>query len=350
MSEDAPASRRPTIADVAAAAQVSVATVNRVLSGKQPVRRATARQVAEAAEALGFYAARAIRSRAETEPPRRVFGFLMQQRGRSFYQVLANELKAATIASTAVRGEAIVEHRDDLSPEGTAECLLKLGRRVDAIAVVAADHPRITEAIDQLSASRVPVAAIVSDLTAPARAGYVGLDNWKVGATAGWAMAKLCGKPGKVGVFVGNHRYMCQDICEIRFRSYFRERAPEFQVLDGITTFEDSAYAYQSVLDLLHRNPDLVGLFLAGGGKSGILRALREDAGKTGNLVVVALDLTPKTRAGLLDGVVDVILSHPFKLLAETTVELLASATSAETSSEPVQRLLPFEIYTPENL
>jgi len=125
---------------------------------------------------------------------------------------------------------------------------------------------------------------------------------------------------------------MCQDICEIRFRSYFRERAPEFQVLEGITTFEDSAYANQSVLDLLHRTPDLVGLFLAGGGKSGILRALRDEPGKAENLVVVALDLTPKTRAGLLDGFVDVILSHPIKLLAEATVDLLVSATTGQTN------------------
>src|ERR1700722_13848718 len=108
MSEDA---RRPTIADVAAAAQVSGATVNGVRSGKQPVRKATARQVVQAAETLGFYAARAMRVRAHAEPPRRTFGFLMQQRGRSLYQMLGNELKAATLASSAVRGEAIVEHR-----------------------------------------------------------------------------------------------------------------------------------------------------------------------------------------------------------------------------------------------
>ena len=350
MSEDASAHRRPTIADVAAAAQVSVATVNRVLSGKQAVRRATARQVAEAAEALGFYAARAIRVRTQAEPPRRTFGFLMQQRGRSLYQMLGSELKAATLASTAVRGEAIVEYREDLSPEATAERLLKLGRDVDAIAVVAADHPRVTEAIDELSANRVPVVAVISDLTAASRAGYVGLDNWKVGATAGWAMARLCKKPGKVGIFVGNHRYLCQDICEIRFRSYFRERAPEFQALDAITTFEDSAYGYQSALDLMHRTPDLVGLFLAGGGKSGVLRALREDANSAKDLVVVAVDLTPKTRAGLLDGSIDVVLSHPVKQLAQTTVELMASATSGEINGEPIQRVLPFEIFTPENL
>ena len=351
MSETASANRRPTIADVAAAAQVSIATVNRVLSGKQAVRKATARQVVEAAEALGFYATRALRVRSQAEPPRRAFGFLMQQRSRSLYQMLGNELKAATLASSAVRGEALVEHRDDLSHEATAERLLKLGREVDGIAVVSVDHPRITEAIDRLRANRVPVVAVISDLTASGRAGYVGLDNWKVGATAGWAMAKLCKKPGKIAVFVGNHRYLCQDMCEIRFRSYFRERATKFQVLDAITTFEDSKYAYQSTLDLLHRTPDLVGVFIAGGGKTGVLRGLREDdSGLAKSLNVVGLDLTPEARSGLLDGVVDVILSLPIKLLAETTVELLASVTSGETHTGPVQRLLPFEIYTPENL
>ena len=351
MSEDASTNRRPTIADVAAAAQVSIATVNRVLSGKQAVRKATAQQVVQAAEAVGYYAARAIRIRTQPEPPRRTFGFLMQQRGRSLYQMLGGELKAATLASSAVRGEAMVEHRDDLSPEATAECLLKLGRNVDAIAVVTVDHPRITDAIQRLRANRVPVVAVISDVTAPARAGYVGLDNWKVGATAGWAIAKLCKRPGKIAVFVGNHRYLCQDICEIRFRSYLRERATEFQVLDAITTFEDSNYAYQSTLDLLHHTPDLVGLFIAGGGKSGVLRGLREDASRLARDVnVVGLDLTPEARAGLMDGVVDFILSHPIKLLAETTVDLLVDATSGDTQREPVQRLLPFEIFTPENM
>jgi LacI family transcriptional regulator len=164
-------------------------------------------------------------------------------------------------------------------------------------------------------------------------------------------MARLCKRPGKIAVFVGNHRYLCQDMNEIRFRSYFRERAAGFQVLDAITTFEDSSYSYQSTLDLLHRTPDLVGIFIAGGGKSGVLRALREDdAGLARSLTVVGLDLTPEARSGLLDGAIDVVIAHPIRRLAEETVELLAAVTTGETHGEPVQRLLPFEIYTPENL
>jgi LacI family transcriptional regulator len=55
-------------------------------------------------------------------------------------------------------------------------------------------------------------------------------------------MAKLCRRLGKIAVFFGNHRYLCQDMREIRFGPYFRERGTDFQVLDAITAFEDSKY------------------------------------------------------------------------------------------------------------
>ena len=69
-----------------------------------------------------------------------------------------------------------------------------------------------------------------------------------------------------------------------------------------------------------------------------------------GKIARVGLDLTPEARSGLLDGVINVILAHPIKQLAETTVDLLAGATAGDSRGEPVQRLLPFEIYKPENL
>ncbi len=54
----------------------------------------------------------------------------------------------------------------------------------------------------------------------------------------------------------------------------------------------------------------------------------RRDAPLAKTLNVVGLDLTPEARSGLVDGVVDIILSHPIKLLAETTVDLLATVTA----------------------
>src|SRR4051812_6722809 len=87
-------------------------------------------------------------------------------------------------------------------------------------------------AVDRLRGRGVPVLALVSDLSAPNGAGYVGLDNWKVGRTAAWAVADLRQRPGDVAIVVGSHRYRCQEACEMGARSYFREYAPDLQLLE----------------------------------------------------------------------------------------------------------------------
>ena len=72
-------------------------------------------------------------------------------------------------------------------------------------------------------------------------------------------------KSGGRAVFFEN-RYLCQDVCEMSFRSYFRQHAPEFELMEPMTSLEDARYAYENMLDLLKRTPDLVGLYVAGGG------------------------------------------------------------------------------------
>ena len=199
------------------------------------------------------------------------------------YRLLGEELSRATRDCPSIRGTPRVEHLRDLNPAAVADRLLRLGRTVDAVAVVAPDHPRVTQAVDQLAEAGVPVFALVTDLTAESRAGYAGLDNRKVGRTAAWAVAHLCRTPGKVGIVVGSHRYRCQEEAEMSFRSYFREHAPGFEILEPLTSLEDPHYAYENALGLLERHRDLVGLFIDGGGQEGVLRALRETAPASGS-------------------------------------------------------------------
>src|SRR5436190_944985 len=130
---------RPTIAQLAKTAAVSVSTVDRVINGRNPVRRDTAERVLAAAEQIGFYA---------------------------------------------------------------------------AVAVVAAQHPKIAQAIDTLDSRGVPVFALISEISARCGVGYAGLDNWKVGRTSAWMFTHLCKKPGKIAILVGSHRYRCQELNE----------------------------------------------------------------------------------------------------------------------------------------
>ena len=240
-----------------------------------------------------------------------------------------------------------------ISPEATAERLLKLGRDVDALAVVTVDHPRITEAIERLRANRVPVVAVISDLTGVgAHAGYVGLDNWKSWRNRGLGHGETYASSPERSLFSSAIIAICARTCARSASARIFGSVPPTSrcstpsrpskiASTPIKARSTSCTTPPISIRTVHRR------------RAESPACCRDFAGTQVELAktlnVVGLDLTPEARSGLLDGVVDVILSHPITSLAETTVELLASVTAGETNGEPVQRLLPFEIYTPEN-
>ncbi|WP_168878966.1 LacI family DNA-binding transcriptional regulator [Rhizobium sp. P28RR-XV] len=342
---------RPTIADLAKAANVGISTVDRVLNGRDPVRPQTAERVLLAAERIGFHGVTAIKRRLENDKPVIKFGFLLKQSHRKLYQMWGEVLTKAVEAYPDAHGRAVVRFDDELAPERTADALLALSREVDAISIITSDHPQVNHAVDGLEAEGIPLFTMISDLTAPGRAGYVGNDCVKKGRTAAWFIDNVNSAPGKVGVFVGSHRYLSQELCEMGFRSYFRESASEFQMMETLGTLEEPQIAYELTQRLLRTEPNWVGLYVAGGGVTGVMRALREDGGPAAKrLVVVAHELTNETRAGLAEGLIKVVLSHPAKLLADTLVRAMAEAMDTHRTSTVSQHILPFEIHTAANI
>jgi LacI family transcriptional regulator len=227
--------------------------------------------------------------------------------------------------------------------------MLAFGEDCGAIGVVAAVHPLITQVIAELSAKRKPVFALISQLAAYGQVHYVGLDNWKVGRTAAWAFEHICERPGKLGILLGNPRYQCQEMNEAGFRSYFRECAPEFTLLEPLSTFETRAVAHEMTEKLIQEHPDLVGLFISGGGITGAIAGLRS-AGMAGKIVAVGYELIPVTRAALLDGALTLLISHPLGRLGDETIDGMIQAVSTAGRNGTLSTVLPFEIFTRENL
>lgn len=341
--------KRPTISDLAEAAGVSVATVDRVLNRRHPVREETTARVFAAAEAIGYHATALIRRRLEGEAPARTLLFLLQKRADYFYQQLAAHLQEATARAAGIRGRAIVEFVDELVPALIAERLLSARGRADAAAIVSVDHPHVNQAVAALAEDGIPTIAILSDLTTPARAGYVGRDTRKEGRTAGWMIARTARAPGKVGIIVGSYRYLSQEAAEISFRSYFREHAPEFSVLEPLVNLEEARIANEATLHMIETNPDLAGLYICGGGQEGVIEALRSEGGSR-RLVVVCNELTPVTRAGLIDGVLTAVISTPLATLARRTVEAMVRALPPDRREPPGQVFVPSELYVAENI
>lgn len=338
---------RPTIRNVAEAAGVSVSTVNRVLSGGTSVREETVTLVKDAAERIGFYGVGAIRSQLNAKLPGYRLGFLLLQSSRSYYKALGAAINGAASQVADASVEVTVSFAEDLNPQFMSENIIRLGQECQAVAVVSAVHPFILSAVETLKQCGVPVVAMISPL-GPGIS-YVGPDNWKAGRMAAWAIANIAKTPGKVGILVGNHRFRCQEINESGFRSFFREFAPEFTILEPLSTFETSAVAEEITERLVSDHPDIRGLFVAGGGISGVIRALRAPH-KASNIVTVGHQLMENTRDALVDRTITLLLHDPMESLARETITFMMQAIQEGSAFSPRQKTLPFEIFTQENI
>ena len=120
-------------------------------------------------------------------------------------------------------------------------------------------------------------------------------------------------------MFVGSHRFHGQEMREIGFRSYFREYAPEFELVETMVNLEARRIAHEATLDLLQRFPDLAGFYVAGGGMEGAISALREED-MAGRMTVVCNELTPESRAALADNIVTAVIATPIERLSRELV------------------------------
>jgi LacI family transcriptional regulator len=343
--------RRPTIADLAQAAGVSVSTVNRIIAGTARVRATTMQRVQGAAEQIGFYGIGAIEDRLRKATPNYRLAFLLQQSKRELYQLFGKQIVAACRRRRDEVVDPLIEFVDRLTPDNIAGRLLALGKECNAVAVIAADHPLIGQAIRTLKEHGTPVVTYITDQSAPERAAYVGADNWKLGRTAAWLIAQMTAGPGRVAVFIGNHRYQCQDIADASMRSYLREHTPRLVVDESRPTHEEPEEAYQMVEELLDTADDLVGIVILGGGISGVLRAFRRaPADRLKGIRLICRDIGPETRKGLSEGLITAALCHPLGATSNLLVQTMIDVVSQDAPGATLQRTVPFEIVTPENI
>lgn len=339
---------RPTIADLARASGLSTATVDRVLNGRPNVREETVRRVHEAAEKIGYHGANAIRHRMLADKATFRLGLILQKPRHAFYQQTLKAFEAQARACSTRRVEITPKFADELQPEELARLLLSMKGRVDAVAASGLDHHLVTQAVQDLRASGIPVYSLLSDFAQGIRESYFGTNNLKVGRIAGWFISRLAQRPGKVGLFIGGSRFHGHELRETGFRSYFRDSAPEFRLLDTHINLETRQLTYEATTDLLARHDDLVGLYCAGGGMEGAIQAAREMR-RPGDLVLIVNELTPESQLGLQDQTVSVVLATPVRQMAADLIAQMIETSDRGMTETPGQRFFPVHVWTPES-
>lgn len=341
--------RRPTIKDLAREAGVSPATVDRVMNGRSTVREDTMRRVAEAAHRIGYHAQGLIDHQLDHSLPEVRLGFVLHKAKQEFYQNFAREIEGAVAARNDIRGHATVRYSPSQTPDDFVEGIRGLARKVDAVASSAVNHPALTRLVQELKAEGIPTFALLNDFAQGVRQNYLGLNNMKVGRIAAWMIATQVRDPGKLAVFVGGSRWHGHELRETGFRSYIREYAPSFQVLDTLVNLETRQVTYEATLDLLNRHPDLRGIYVAGGGMEGAFAALRE-VRSPGKVALVVNELTADSRSALSDRYVSMVICTPLAELCRDLVELMVQSVLKGAPNTVGQHFLEPQLYVPESV
>ena len=341
--------RRKTISDVAKKAGVSVATVDRVINGRQRVRKETTELVYSAAQDIGYHGVGLIKQMLRPELPRMTFGFVLNKQKHDFYQQLAKKLTTAVEECPLVQGKAIIEFSPSHTPTDFAHLMHNMAGRVDVMAATSVMHHDITEAVRELKEKKIPTFSILNDFAQGYRTSYVGVDNMKVGRLASWMIASSATSQGKVAIVVGGHRWHGHELREMGFRSHFREYSPNFQILDTLINLETRKLTYETVIDLLHRHKDLRGLYFAGGGMEGAVDALREER-LPGEISVIVPELTDVSKRALSDRFLTMSISTPIDSLCRDVVALMVKSKLNQSPNLLGEYFLEPQIYLPESV
>lgn len=336
--------RRPyPIREIARQAGVSEATVDRVLHRRPGVRTGTVLQVEQAIADL---------ERQSTQ---------IRLSGRTFMidVVMDTPKRFSALVRRALErelpglGPAVLRSRFHLREHWPLEELIGQLDRIarqgsHGVVLKAPDIPEVAAAIGRLTAAKIPVITLVTDVPASTRIAHVGMDDRAAGATAAYLMHQWLRRlPGRVLVVTSSALFRGEEDRETGFRSGLRDYDPDRAIVDVTNSDGLDATCRELVGTALTAHPDIVAVYSIGGGNTGIADAF--DAAGRHCEVFIGHDLAKANRELLLAGRLSAVLHHDLGADMRRVARLVMTHHGALPGRLPAQPSA-IQIITRENL
>ena len=342
-----PVSKIPQMSDVASASKVSMATVDRVLNRRKGVKQRTIERVLKAALELGFLSLAEAELIATPRPPNIVF--LLPAGANPYLRLLGEKLRIRAAAKGRDAPSIRCIFIESFNARALATALRHHAAWADGIAFMAIDHPEVREAVETVTSSGTRVVTIVSDLSHPARLGFVGLDNHSAGRTAAMLLARFSKRSsGSLALVAGSRNYRTHSEREAGFLALLEEMYPDMRVVGVREGHDDAGENYRHAISLLEQHPDLIGIYNVGGSSSGIARALVE-RNRASDVLFIGHGLTADTRKFLIDGTMDAVIDSNPDTILSGAISLLC-APPEQIQSGQAGSALRMDVFFRENL
>jgi len=192
----------------------------------------------------------------------------------------------------------------DFDTAGQARQLDEIVARNPAgLLIFPGDAAALAGGIDRAVDAGIPVAMIIGDVPQSKRSVYLGISNFEAGMVGGEMLAQAIGGKGKV--LLGT--FPAPAVLERveGYKAVFKDKYPEIEVVDVVNDKADPSYAPTAYAQAIQAHPDVAGI---GGtdGDSGKGAALAvNEAGKKGEIRIVAMDRNPDMLPFIEDGTIE---------------------------------------------
>lgn len=338
----------PTINDIARVAEVSLATVDRVLNARPGVREKTVQKVNQAIADLGY-----VRDTAAANLARgRVYNFvfILPSNHNEFLTSLEDQISELSEGVRYERTRISFVRVAAFDPVALAEAIDAIdAAKVDGVAIFGPETPSVRDSIAHLKANGVTVVSLVADIPSSERDHYVGIDNVAAGRTAAQLLGRFIGpRQGKILVLTGS--MLARDHLERRlgFDEVMARDFPHLRVLASLEGRDDPDLIERLLPDVLDASPDIIGIYSSAAGNEGLLRFFKAHP-VMARPVVVAHELTPLSRTALDEGTFDAVISQDSGHLVRSAVRVMR-AKSDKMPINTAQERIRIDVYLKENM
>lgn len=339
---------RPTTRDLAKAAGVSLATVDRVLNNRPNISERTVRKVNDAIQQIGFVRNIAAVNLVKNTVYR--FRFILPETGDQFIDEIIREIQAANESVKAEMLALDIVRLPIEDPHQVANHLASLPRAgISGLAIMAPESPQVRDAIARIVEANIKVVHLLSGNAGRDGVDAVGIDNRAAGATAARLIGRFnCRRNGKVLVIAETMR--AKDSIERRlgFDDVINADFPELSVLPSLETHADLARTERILDQALQYNRDVSAIYVMSA-EARVPVACLAQRMTLENIVTVAHERTPFTAEAVRSGIVDAIIAQNPGHAVRSAVRILKARCM---NLEPVkaQEKLRIEILLRDNL
>lgn len=336
---------RPTTRDLAKAAGVSLATVDRVLNGRSGVRKKTVEAVNDAIRRIGFERNQVAATLARQRGYR--FAFALPRSGGEFLEEIIDRIREFDTAGRAEMLEADVIRLDDHDPHRAARTLSRLSAdELDGVAIMAPETPQVRDAIQRVRERGIQTIPFISNQQED---GFVGIDNRAAGATAGRLMGRFLGNVQGSIVALAETMHS-RDSLERRlgFDTVINRNYPNLRILPTLETHGEPGRTRHVLRNALAAQTEIVGLYLMGA-EARIPIEVARSLGATGGRITIAHERTPSTEAALRRGDIAAVIHQDPGHLVRSAIRILRAKCDNRTTLASQERIR-IEILLAENL